>query len=230
MQIRWGPLWFPDGRSVLVGARESGRQRDIYYRVDVRTGRAEEILRGTTGRRFVPEPTGNGFYSRGEDSDGNIDSVAYNDPVSGRVTKIFPGTDSFSVSPDGKQVAYIQSEWEHSKMRWIGVVPATGGEPREVFRSSCGAVCTGDRYNTLAWTPDGKHLLFVLSAFGEGSSAIWRVPAAGGEAEKVLTMKAAISQPFLHPDGKSIFFTAGEGGNSEVWALENFLPQSAPAK
>ena len=35
-------------------------------------------------------------------------------------------------------------------------------------------------------------------------------------------MKAEIKMPLIHPDGKSIFFTAAEGDN-EVWALENFL-------
>ncbi len=225
MQVRWGPFWFPDGRNILLAAREKDQQRDVYYRVDVMTGHAEEILRGTPGRRFVPAPRGNGFFARGEDSDGNLDSLARYDPASARVTKILPhGTDYFSVSPDGKQIAYIQSEWEHSKMRWIGVVPAEGGESRDVFRSSCGAVCTGDRYNTLGWSPDGKYLFFVLSYFGEGTSTIWRVPAVGGKADKVLSMKAAISRPLLPPDGKSLFFQAGEGGNNEVWALENFLP------
>jgi Tol biopolymer transport system component len=231
MQIRRHPSWFPDGRSVLATARQTERPGDVYYRVDVTTGRAEEILRGTPGRQFVPAPSGNAFFSRGVDSNGNIDGVVHHDLGSGSLTKILAsGTDSFSVSPDGKQVAYIQSDWERSKMRWIRIVPATGGEPREVFRSSCGAVCTGDRYNTLAWSPDGKYLLFVLSFFGEGNSTIWRIPVAGGEAERILTMNAEVSLPFMHPDGKSIFFTAGDGGNYEVWALENFLPKAASGR
>jgi TolB protein len=80
------------------------------------------------------------------------------------------------------------------------------------------------RFNALEWTPDGKFLLFVYEE-GNGS-AIWRVPASGGEAERIgITMNARIKSPFMHPDGKSLFFTAVEADNNEVWALENFLPK-----
>lgn len=51
------------------------------------------------------------------------------------------------------------------------------------------------------------------------------MPALGGEAEKVgISMPARIKSPAVHPDGKRIVFGTVEADNSEVWALENFLP------
>ena len=222
-----GPLWFSDSRSVLVRARENDRPGETYYRVDVATGRAEDISRGIAGRLFKPAHSGNVVYYRGEDGKGNLESLVRHDLDSGRSIKFLPTRSpfTFSESPDGKQVAYISSDGLET--RWISIVPATGGEPREVFRSSCGSVCTGDRQNTLEWSPDGKYLLFVLAPLGQPST-IWRIPAAGGEAERIgITMNGDIKMPLMHPDGKSIFFTAAEG-DTEVWALENFLP-AAPA-
>jgi hypothetical protein len=104
-------------------------------------------------------------------------------------------------------------------------MPATGGELREIHRVSCGgAACGPDRFNTLAWTPDQKYLLFVLQ---EGQPfSIWKIPAAGGTAEKIgITTDLRIRAPFLHPDGKSLYFT-GARVHNEVWVLENFLPKS----
>ena len=88
--------------------------------------------------------------------------------------------------------------------------------------------------NTLEWSVDGRQLLFVLAQGGVAGSldgppyenAIWRVPAFGGTAEPVgIVMQEWIKSPFLHSDGKRLFFTAVDTEKSEVWTLENFLPK-----
>jgi len=130
----------------------------------------------------------------------------------------------FAASPDGKQVAYTVNGLDQGReTRYLAIMPAAGGEPREIHRSN--RTDGASRYNALEWTPDQKYLLFVEEE-GDGS-AIWRVPAAGGAAEKIgIRMKARIKSPFIHPDGKSIFFTVVEADNNEVWAMENFLPKA----
>ena len=219
-----GPSWFPDSQSLLVPTRDNSRPGTIRWRINISTGRAEEILRGLPGGTFVPAPVGNVFYStEGRD-------LVRRDLDSGEVTKRPIAGPWYSVSPDGKQIAYIGVPQEGGPAeRYIAIVPVSGGEPRIVHRASPGR--GPDVANTLEWSPDQKYLFFVLGNGGgsfEGppyQSTIWRIPSAGGTAERVIMMNGNVKSPFLHPDGKRLFFTVEGADPSEVWALENFLPK-----
>jgi Tol biopolymer transport system component len=107
---------------------------------------------------------------------------------------------------------------------WVAIMPISGGEPRVILREP--KWNGGARYNTLEWTPDQRYLLYVRDE--EDGTSLWRVPVAGGESEPLrVLMQASIKAPQMHPDGKSIFFTAIESRRTEVWVLENFLPDEA---
>ena len=74
-----------------------------------------------------------------------------------------------------------------------------------------------------AWTRDGRYVLFVMGNRGQpGPTELWRVPAEGGEPQKLLEMNG-LSDISVHPDGRRIAFTGGST-QMEVWAMENFLP------
>jgi Tol biopolymer transport system component len=78
---------------------------------------------------------------------------------------------------------------------------------------------TGARYNTLAWTPDGRALMFVRD-----DGRLWAVSANGGEPRDMgIPMNARIKTPAIHPDGRRIAFGAVEADNNEVWVIENVL-------
>ena len=83
----------------------------------------------------------------------------------------------------------------------------------------------GSRYSTLAWTPDGKDLMFARGGVGDNSpNVLWRVPVAGGQGEQMgLSMLARIKTPQIDPSGGRLYFSANQTSGSEVWALENFL-------
>ncbi len=93
-----------------------------------------------------------------------------------------PGADSDpAFSPDGKLVAYLAGG-DPAKMWYamnsVAVVPAAGGEERRLTTEL-------DRN---AWAPrfsaDGRHVLFLLE--DRGNTHLARVPAAGGEVERVV--------------------------------------------
>jgi len=229
-----GPFLVPDSQSLLVPTSDNSRPGTIRWRINISTGRAEEILRGLPGNTFAPAPVGNVFYS-GET--GFV--LVRRDLDSGEVTKRTIGGPWSSVSPDGKQIAYIGVPQDGGPAeRSIAIVPVSGGEPRIVHRVPFGSGF--DVANTLEWSPDQKYLFFVLGNTDrslhsfEGppyQSTIWRIPSAGGAAERVgITMNGNVKSPFLHPDGKRLFFTVEGADPSEVWALENFLPKAAGAK
>jgi Tol biopolymer transport system component len=215
-----GPRWFADGNSVLVDATENDRPDTHHYRIDLATGRVEEILRGLQGEQFTPAPFGNVVYYRS----GTVGLMRH-DLDTGISTRILPPEPialQFTVSRDGKQLAFMTVV---DGMKIYSVIAAAGGEPREVYRlpSSDGP----DRFNALEWSPDQKYLILVVadegvSPFRERNS-LWRVKVEGGSAERLgVTMSGRFKSPFLHPNGKQLFFTSIRT-DSELWALENFL-------
>jgi Tol biopolymer transport system component len=121
-----------------------------------------------------------------------------------------------AISPDGRQLAFAQ--WDALK-----VMPAAGGEPRIFHRlqdkKMFALIHTG---TGLSWTPDGRYVLFETRNLGHlEPTELWRVPAEGGEAQKLLEMDG-LTDINVHPDGQHIAFTVGST-QLEVWAMENFL-------
>jgi eukaryotic-like serine/threonine-protein kinase len=72
-------------------------------------------------------------------------------------------------SPDGTLLAFLRG-WDPGE---IDVMRADGGGFRRVFKAT-------EQLTGLAWTPDGRHLLYTTLSGG-----VWRVSLNGGEAEKV---------------------------------------------
>jgi hypothetical protein len=122
---------------------------------------------------------------------------------------------SLALSPDASTVAYVGAGS-------LGVAPAGGGEARQLagFSESSYARERADGLG-LAWSADQRHVFFVQPNI----RAIWRVPSAGGEAEKVWVSPNRIRALRVHPDGSRIAFDSVVDA-WELWALENFLPNS----
>jgi Tol biopolymer transport system component len=224
-----GPRWFPDGRSVLVivaDAQGSGRS---FYRVDIENGAADRLHH--TDRRissFVLSSDGRAIYW----STPSVSGLA----TSGELTRydiaeqketLLKHNEWFiavAVSPDGSQLAYLKTVRNDELRRLkeypsvVEVMPTAGGPARQVFRDKIWL--SGHRYNTLSWTPDARHLLFVRD-----DGRLWRIPATGGEPQDMgVSMRGRIKAPSLHPDGSRLVFGVADADDNEVWALDNFLP------
>jgi len=180
------------------------------------------------GQLFKLSPDGTSVFCRRRDGASSV--LARFDLSTGEETVVrgAPQGAVFSdlaVSPDGKELVYNLQVGENDEGTYFYVVPSTGGEPRLVFRDVLWGYHA--RYNSLRWTPDQTHVLFVKDG-DSGNSSLWSVPVDGSAAEPVgVEIEGIIKAPQLHPDDRSIFFTKIEDGD-ELWALENFLP-SQPA-
>jgi Tol biopolymer transport system component len=231
-----GPEWFADGQHVLVIARSNNRPGNILYRVDVRTGEAEEVLPGSgsdTGNVYDVSPASGTVFARRR---GNLNLLSIDVATGQTVTLVTTKASitAFASSPDGKRIAYLS--WVDAARAGTGseaagshlwMMPTNGGTPKEIFHDVNWN--GGSRFNALEWTPDGRHLLFVRAE--KQLNTLWRIPVEGGEPENLgLTMRGQIKSPFMHADGKTIYFTAAEADDNEVWALENFLPPASPGK
>jgi len=116
-----------------------------------------------------------------------------------------------AVSPDGKQLAFADHE-----AGMLKVMSVNGGQPQELAKV--------EGQTSITWTPDGTHLVYT-NVWGPGPA--WRIPAEGGEPQKLDLDMYAVDHISFHPNGRQIAFRGKrEPDKREVWVLENFLPES----
>jgi len=208
--------WSPDGRWFLV--RASDKQGWGVFLVDSQTGQVTTVVHTKPLVSAVWSPDGKAiFYLAGP-------RIAVRDVSSGQERELFRSAVAPSsggtlvLSPDGRLLAFATRDPD-TKAQVLKVMPAAGGEPRELFLFH-----DRDSQQTpaaLDWTPDGCQVLFLRRA-GQ-KNEVWRIPTEGGEPQKTELAMEGLRSLRFHPDGKRIAFSAGRQPY-EVWVMENFLP------
>jgi Tol biopolymer transport system component len=96
-------------------------------------------------------------------------------------------------SPDGRRIAFDSLGEDGHYGIWT--IDVEGGSPRRLTQGP-------GNDNVPSWSRDGRYVYFARQA--DGPSDVWRVPAAGGEAERVTHRGGFFS--FESIDGKTLFF------------------------
>jgi len=216
--------WFPDGLSLLVaGAHQSNYG---IYRVDVQSGNVTVLVdAGPNVFLATPQSSPDGkvvFYKRNIwNREGPSETPQYTTlrrELETGQEKVLLGAwnNSMAVSPDGRQLA-VATDKE------LKLVPAAGGEPRDLL-----TVAAPESLSSVAWTPDGRQLLFLRGS--KPSSDLWRIPAEGGQPQKIGPLPKGAQGLRVHPDGQRLAFTAGDPGTTEIWVMENFLPELSASR
>jgi len=107
-----------------------------------------------------------------------------------------PGSPAWS--PDGRSIAFSVPATQD--LPDIYVVDAGGGEPRRITQSPARDILP-------SWSSDGRWIYFSSNRGGEQD--IWKIPADGGEAERVTTGGGWESIPT--PDGKYLYYSRPQG-------------------
>jgi len=199
--------WAPDGHSVIaLGLTEAGSG---IFRIDTETSGITKLADGGVVPKLCPDGKTLVFVTGGTDGPifkkRNLDTGEESEVAKG-------GTMFYDLSPDGREVVFHVN----------GVIKAVsldGGEPRELFRGSA----RPNWYYKLRWTRDGRYI--VAQARFTESSEILLVPAKGGTPLKLDLSVPKMIGFALHPDNRRFAFSVNEGSKSELWVLENFLPE-----
>ncbi len=228
----WG-RWSSDGRSVLGMAMHPTEGIGL-YRVDVQTGDFVAVPRppGHFGYLPVPSRDGKAIIYVGSVKEPKKYCVLLRDLETGKNRELCCLTDPaffvsrLALSPDGGQLAFVMAEDMEHRSMVLMVIPAAGGEARDVLRGV--EIPYGEA--PIAWTPDSSSLLFLKQARPpERKTELWMVSVQGGDTRRLGLAAEGMRDICLHPDGRHIAFTEVKN-RDEVWVLENFLPPAKSAK
>jgi len=110
------------------------------------------------------------------------------------------------VSPDGRRVTFVVRETDLDADRgrtdvWLVDLDDAGGaagEPRRLTSHEAGD-------SSPRWSPHGSSLYFLSTR--SGSSQVWRLPLAGGEAQQVTELSLDVGNFLVSPDGARLAVT-----------------------
>ena len=118
-----------------------------------------------------------------------------------------------AISTDGRQVAYLveiprRPGYEEDGPAWreLHLAAAEG--------SSIRGYVTGEvRVSDPAFTPDGRHVLYLAKRGDDEDDALWAIPVDGGESRRVFAPEGGLGSYHLSPDGKTLAYLAEEPEN-----------------
>ena len=219
LRYRGRPRWSPDGGSILaVGADTRGR--NTLYRVDAATGAVQALAVGADVGDVWGVRGETVFYQRGQE-------LVAHDLDTGDVRVVYDGeARNVALSPDGRRIAFKTQRSQVEGPISIVVVPASGGETRDLFTFESGHLQSG-----LAWTTNQDLLFTVEERSGNNintttNTELWRVSADGGEPEPLgalENLQGMVRHMAVHPDGRRVAFTLDNGYVDELWVLENLV-------
>lgn len=222
------PRWSPDCRSIIFTGQKGNRW--LIIRIDAQTGDITPIvIRENVGYITSLDWSRDGktvFYGC-FNPEIKICQILVRDIESGteRVLLSPPVTENIiiSLSPDGRSLALLNM----SQKRVLKVMSADGGEPRELFTWEQPYA----QWGSIAWSADGKYILFSRHQREKKEWDLCRIPVNGGEPQNLgLTVTGwGIRHLSVHPDGRHIAWSAMtlNSGSTDpsVWVMENFLPK-----
>jgi eukaryotic-like serine/threonine-protein kinase len=218
------PVWSPDGDQIAFI-----RQGEGIFLISPLGGRERKLAAVNSG--FPTTQTGNVVWTPDGKSVVVVDRSAVNEPpciflvsvATGekrRLTSSQPhrfGDNGAAISPDGKRLAFAR--WPTSSAADLYVMPVEGGESTRLTQDSA-------RIFGLAWTPDGRDIVF--SSDREGSTRLWRVSATGStpsQPERLAGISAGARFPTISSEAPARLAYANWDRDFNIWSVNNGASQ-----
>ncbi|HEU4828559.1 MAG TPA: protein kinase [Gemmatimonadales bacterium] len=123
------------------------------------------------------------------------------------------GAHTISLAADGRRIAY--AAFSATSNIWALPIPS-GGEAVSPYAAE--QVTHGNQLvESFTVSPDGQWLLYDSNL--AGNADLYRIPAAGGEPERLTTDPSDDFFPDLSPDGREVAFHSWRTGNREIFVL-----------
>ena len=219
--------WSTDSRYLLAAAANPKGGYGT-FQIDLQTGDFKQLMTPHIGWPAAWSHDGKAIFSY-HDSGANRIPLVIRDLETGHERELYSltfdssnyYTSGLALSNDGQQLAFSVFK---SGSKIIKVVPAAGGEVRDLLRGDESLMPIAFGFGTVAWAPDNRNILFIRpTTNGSSKRELWMIPLQGGEPRKMELMAENMLELSVHPDGRHIAFTAGQN-KSEVWVMKNFLP------
>lgn len=217
------PAWSPDGTQVAY-LHDTPGTGWVLTCIELSSGAARAVSsRPVMGSRPVWTPDGAAIAVVRGNAEGGSDIWLISADGSGDEHKLVGGsaeTRSPSVSPDGKQLAYISGE---AGALDVWVVAIDGGEPRRLTENT--NPLDEPRW-TPRWSPDGRWIAYVSSRSGErNNDDLWLVSADGSQHRQLTTGLMVNTDGHWSPDGTRLAVVANTenehwyGDDADVWSV-----------
>jgi Tol biopolymer transport system component len=226
--------WAPDGRTLISAcAIDLARKQAGLCQIAADSGEIRLITRSTANNVFYRPmwtPDGKAVLYARIDWDKKMYRFFRHDLETGQDIELYRavapgGAANPALAPDGRRLAFFSPD-EETREPLLRIMDREQRKPRILLR-----LAKSDSPYDVAWTPDGRYLLFAkrVQHSGNAMSELWRIPVEGGSLERIALKTDLVRELRLHPDGRRIAFLDGTIA-TEIWVMENFLPAASSAR
>ena len=236
------PRWSPDGRAVLTtGCMKAWDWEWAIYRTEIQKGTMIPVIppnevSDVWGHCWSPDGRSIYYLNATAVTKGSVilnNRILEHNLETGREREIvaFESVNSshglFEISPDGGKLVFIQRDSADEK-DIINIISVAGGAPQKIYILDLNK----EMVQHLAWTPDGHFIVCSFSDRSSGKCELIRIPAEGGQPQKMGLSMYGISELSIRPDGRQIAFSSSGPIKRmpEIWVMKNFLPEEKGQK
>ncbi len=115
-------------------------------------------------------------------------------------------------SPDGERIVFVS---DRSGDNNVWLMPATGGEPRQLSKG------IGSRFLSPDWMPDGKYIVVSRAAPRRGLEKLWLYHVDGGTGLEMVGGSGRMMGPAVDSEGRYVWYAQRMG----MWSYNAILPQ-----
>jgi dipeptidyl aminopeptidase/acylaminoacyl peptidase len=210
-----GAAFGPDSRRLAFSARREGDDAAQIYVLDLQGGEAQRVTSLSTGARLPRwRPDGSAILFTSTVYPGAADDEANKKIAAERKAQKFRvrAYDGFPIRywdkwlDDLQPHVFVQALEPGAKAKDLLAGTKLVAQPGFAGRETD----TGSDLDAV-WAPDGSAVVFAATterdraAWAELSTALWSVPAAGGEPRQVTTARGSYTNPTFSPDGRALY-------------------------